>query len=38
MAEAQALAEFALTCESGAEILARCQALVGEIAPSLVES
>jgi phosphotransferase system enzyme I (PtsI) len=38
MAEAQALAEFALTCESGAEILGRCQALVGEIAPSLVES
>ncbi len=38
MNEAQELAEFALNCESGAEILARCQALAAEIAPSLFEN
>jgi phosphotransferase system enzyme I (PtsI) len=37
MSEARALAEFALQCESGAEILSRCQALIREIAPSLVD-
>jgi len=37
MSEARALAEFALQCESGSEILARCQALIAQIAPSLVE-
>ena len=35
MEEARALAEFALSCESGAEILARAQALARAIAPSL---
>ena len=38
MTEAQALAEFALKCESSAEILARCRALAAEIAPSLFEN
>jgi len=38
LSEAQALAEFALTCESGAEILARCQQLAWQSAPSLFES
>jgi phosphotransferase system enzyme I (PtsI) len=38
MNEARELAEFALQCESGAEVLARCQKLVREIAPSLFES
>jgi phosphotransferase system enzyme I (PtsI) len=33
--EARELAEFALNCESGAEILARATALVEKIAPSL---
>jgi phosphoenolpyruvate-protein phosphotransferase (PTS system enzyme I) len=37
MAEARELAEFALNCESGSEILQRCQALAGAIAPSLFE-
>ena len=37
MSEARELAEFALRCESGSEILARCQLLVSQIAPSLVE-
>lgn len=36
--ETQALAEFALNCESGAEILARCQELAWQSAPSLFES
>lgn len=36
--EAQALAEFALSSESGAEILARCQELAWQSAPSLFES
>jgi phosphotransferase system enzyme I (PtsI) len=35
--EAKALAEFALQCESAAEILARCQELAHQIAPSLFE-
>jgi phosphoenolpyruvate-protein phosphotransferase (PTS system enzyme I) len=35
--EAKELAEFALQCESSAEILARCQDLVRQIAPSLFE-
>jgi phosphotransferase system enzyme I (PtsI) len=35
--EAQELAAFALECESAGEILARCQALTGEIAPTLFE-
>jgi phosphoenolpyruvate-protein kinase (PTS system EI component) len=38
MSEARGLAEFALQCESGSEILARCQALIAQIAPSLVEN
>ncbi|HYG21875.1 MAG TPA: phosphoenolpyruvate--protein phosphotransferase [Verrucomicrobiae bacterium] len=38
LTEAQALAEFALSCESAAEILARCQALAREAAPSLFEN
>jgi len=38
MSEAEALAEFALQCESAGEILARCKALTREIAPSLFES
>jgi len=37
MAEALELAEFALNCESGAEILARCRKLVSQIAPNLVD-
>jgi phosphoenolpyruvate-protein phosphotransferase (PTS system enzyme I) len=37
LSEAKELAEFALTCESGAEILARSRALVRERAPGLVE-
>jgi phosphoenolpyruvate-protein phosphotransferase (PTS system enzyme I) len=37
MAEAKLLAEFALNSESGAEILARCQALAREVAPSLFD-
>jgi phosphoenolpyruvate-protein phosphotransferase (PTS system enzyme I) len=35
--ETQALAEFALNCESGAEILARCQEMARQAAPSLFE-
>ncbi len=38
LAEAQALAEFALQCESPSEIFARCQKLARETAPSLFES
>ncbi len=38
MDEARALADFALNCESGAEIFARSQALAREIAPSLFEN
>ncbi len=37
LSEAGALAEFALHCESGAEILSRAQALAKAIAPSLFE-
>ncbi len=36
--EARQLAEFALNCESSSEILQRCQALAGGIAPSLFEN
>ncbi len=38
MAEAQALAEFALSCESPSEILARCKELARRVAPSLFEN
>jgi phosphoenolpyruvate-protein phosphotransferase (PTS system enzyme I) len=38
MSEAKELAEFALNCESGAEILSRTQALARDIAPGLFES
>ena len=38
MDEARALADFALNCESGAEILSRCQALAREIAPGLFDN
>jgi len=31
------LADFALTCESASEILARCQDLARQIAPGLFE-
>ncbi len=37
LSEAKELAQWALTCESGAEILARSQELVRQIAPSLFE-
>ncbi|HYG35288.1 MAG TPA: putative PEP-binding protein, partial [Clostridia bacterium] len=37
LTEAKELAEFALNCESAAEILARCQELARQIAPSLFE-
>ena len=37
MSEAKELAEFALKCESGAEILARCEKLARSVAPSLFE-
>jgi phosphotransferase system enzyme I (PtsI) len=37
MDEARELAEFALNCESGTEILARSQALARKIAPTLFE-
>ena len=37
LSEARDLAEFALHCESGAEILSRAQALARAIAPSLFE-
>jgi phosphoenolpyruvate-protein phosphotransferase (PTS system enzyme I) len=35
--ETQALAAFALTCESGSEIMARCQELARQAAPGLFE-
>lgn len=38
LSEAQELARFALDCESAVEILARCQELAREIAPSLFEN
>jgi phosphotransferase system enzyme I (PtsI) len=38
MNEAQELAEFALHCENGEEILTRCKKLVRQIAPSLFEN
>lgn len=38
MEEAKKLADFALNCESGGEILARAQALAMAIAPSLFEN
>ena len=38
LSEAQALAEFALQCESPSEINARCQKLARETAPSLFEN
>lgn len=37
LTEAKELASFALECESAAEILARCQELSSQIAPSLFE-
>jgi phosphotransferase system enzyme I (PtsI) len=37
-AEAKELAEFALSCESATEILARCQELARQVAPSLFET
>jgi hypothetical protein len=37
MSEARQLADFALECESGVEILNRCQDLSRKIAPSLFE-
>ena len=37
LSEAKELAEFALNCESASEILARCQELARQIAPSLFE-
>ncbi len=37
LSEAKALADFALTCESAAGILNRCQKLTREIAPGLFE-
>jgi phosphoenolpyruvate-protein phosphotransferase (PTS system enzyme I) len=37
ISEAKALAEFALECESAGEILARCQELARQAAPSLFE-
>jgi len=38
LSETQALAEFALQCESPSEIYARCQKLARETAPSLFEN
>jgi phosphotransferase system enzyme I (PtsI) len=38
LTEAKEIAEFALNCESAAEILARCQELARNIAPGLFES
>jgi phosphotransferase system enzyme I (PtsI) len=38
MSEANALAEFALNCESASEILARCRDLARQVAPSLFEN
>jgi phosphotransferase system enzyme I (PtsI) len=37
LSEAKELAEFALNCESAAEILRRCQELARQVAPSLFE-
>jgi hypothetical protein len=37
MQEAKELAEFALNSESASEILARCQELARQVAPSLFE-
>jgi phosphoenolpyruvate-protein phosphotransferase (PTS system enzyme I) len=38
LTEAKELADFALSCESASEILARCQELARQIAPSLFET
>ena len=38
MSEARELAEYALNCESGSEILAHCKSLATKIAPSLFEN
>jgi phosphotransferase system enzyme I (PtsI) len=38
LSEAQSLAEFAFQCQSPSEILARCQQLARDTAPSLFES
>jgi phosphotransferase system enzyme I (PtsI) len=38
MSEATALAEFALNCESAAEILSRCRDLARQVAPSLFDN
>ena len=38
MAEARELADFALGCESGTDILARCKKLATQVAPSLFEN
>jgi signal transduction protein with GAF and PtsI domain len=38
LTEAQALADFALHCESPSEIYARCQMFAREAAPSLFEN
>jgi phosphotransferase system enzyme I (PtsI) len=37
LGEAQELAQFAMTSESASEILARCQDLARQVAPSLFE-
>ena len=37
LSEAKELAEFALNCEAAADILARCQDLARQIAPSLFD-
>jgi phosphotransferase system enzyme I (PtsI) len=38
MSEAKELAEFALQCESGTEIINRCEALARKVAPGLFEN
>ena len=38
LTEAKLLADFALECESASEILARCQELARQVAPSLFET
>jgi phosphoenolpyruvate-protein kinase (PTS system EI component) len=38
LSEAKELADFALTCENGAEVLRRSEALVRQVAPSLFET
>ena len=38
LSEAKELAAFALNCEAASEILARCQDLARQIAPSLFET